>query len=75
MEKLLKILKECCPGIDFEAEQHLVTDKVIDSIELVDIISDIEAEFGIVVPMEMVDGDHFDSVDKLWKLILSLQDE
>ncbi len=73
MEKLLEILSNCCPTVDFEKEKKLVTDKIIDSVDLVSIISDIEDEFDISIEMDNIDEENFDSVEAIWKLIESLQ--
>lgn len=73
MEKLLEILSNCCPTVDFEKEKKLVTDKIIDSVDLVSIISDIEDEFDISIEMDSIDAENFDSVEAIWKLIESLQ--
>ena len=73
MERLLGILSACCPTVDFSAEKQLITGKVIDSIDLVSIISDIEDEFDVSIEMDQIDASNFDSAEEMWKLIRSLQ--
>lgn len=73
MEELKEILSGCCPMIDFEVEKNLVTDKIIDSIDLVSIISDIEDAFGISIDMESITPENFDSLEAIWELIESLR--
>ncbi len=34
MEKLVELLRHCCPTVNFEDEKELVTGKVIDSMDL-----------------------------------------
>ena len=75
MEELIGLLKNCCPTVNFEAEKELVTGKVIDSMDLVSIISDIEEEFGISIEMEKIEPENFNSVEAMWKLIQSLRGE
>ncbi len=72
MEKLYEILTSCCPEIDFKQETALVTDKIIDSIDLVSIISDIEDEFGINIEMSEIAPENFDSAEAIWALIQRL---
>ena len=72
MEKLLEILQNCCPTVDFEKETELITGKVIDSIDLVSIISDIEDEFNVSIDVAEIDPENFDSAEKIMKLIESL---
>jgi len=73
MEDLLTLLKECCPDVDFENSGKLISDKVIDSVDLVSIISDIEDRFEIEIDMEQIEPENFDSVEAIWALIESLK--
>lgn len=72
MERLMELLKNCCPEVEFEGEERLITDKVIDSVDLVAVISDIEDEFGISISMEEIVPENFESVEAMWKLIQRL---
>ena len=73
MDKLYVLLEKCCPMVDFRTEKSLVTGKVIDSIDLVSIISDIEDEFDISIEMDKVEPVNFDSAEAMWNLIESLR--
>ena len=73
MDKLFEILQNCCPTVDFKTEKNLITGKVIDSIDLVSIISDIEDEVDISIEMEQIEPENFDDVDAIWKLIQKLK--
>ena len=42
MEELIKLLSETIEGVDFENEDRLMTDKIISSIDLTEIIAEIE---------------------------------
>ena len=53
MEELKRMLEEKYPAIDFDSEKSLVTDGILDSIEVVTIISEIEDMFDdMMEPME-----------------------
>lgn len=45
--KLLQILTETCPGVDFTKETALVDDGFLESLDLVTIVSEIMATFDI----------------------------
>lgn len=75
MEKLVELLRHCCPTVNFEDEKELVTGKVIDSMDLISMISDIEEEFEISIGMEKIEPRNFDSVEAMWDLIQSLRGE
>ena len=49
MEKLLEILKGIRPDVDFENEDALIDDGVLDSFDVVSIISELDDEFGVQV--------------------------
>lgn len=72
MERLLEVLSECCPDVDFDAEKELITGKVIDSVDLVAVVSDIEDEFGISIPMEELVPENFDSIEAIWEMVQRL---
>lgn len=73
MEKLCELLENCCPAIDFKTETRLVTNKVIDSVDLISIISDIEEEFDVSIEMDQIEPANFDSAQAMWELIQSLK--
>lgn len=73
MEKLYEVLSACCPTVDFKKEKQLITGKVIDSVDLVSIISDIEDAFDVSIDMDRIVPENFDSAEAIWALIQSLQ--
>lgn len=50
MEELLELLKDIKEDVDFENEKALVDDHILDSFDILQIISDISDEFDIVIP-------------------------
>lgn len=73
MEKLYEILESCCPTVDFKNETGLVSNKKIDSMDLISVISDIEEEFDISIDMDKIEPENFDSAEAIWNLIQSLK--
>ena len=58
MEKLLKILEELHPDVDFKEEEHLVEDMILDSFDLVSLISEIKEVFDIdIAAKDMIPED------------------
>ncbi len=74
MERLMEVLAECCPDVDFESEKELITGKVIDSVDLVAVVSDIEDEFDISIPMEELVPENFDSIEAIWEMVQRLSE-
>ena len=49
MEELLNILKDLHPDVDFEKEERLVDDKILDSFDIISVISEIAEQFDVVI--------------------------
>ncbi len=72
MEELKKKLEERFPDVDFDEEKHLVTDEIIDSFAMVDIVSMLADDYGVFVTMEYMEPVNFDSVEAIWDMIQKL---
>ena len=72
MEALLKILTNLHPEVDFETSTDLVDGKIIDSFDIVSIISEINDEYDVVIPAEEIVPDNFNSAQALYELIVRL---
>lgn len=75
MEDLLDILNDLHPEVDFETCDTLVDDKILDSFDIVSIISEVEASFGVLITAEKIVPRNFNSAAALYELICSLEDE
>ena len=71
-ETLLSILGDLHPEIDFENEDALVTDGVLDSFDIVSLVAEINSEFDITVGIDELEPENFDSVDAMEKLYVNL---
>ena len=68
-EKVLKLLKNALPGINFEGSTSLVDDGILDSLAVTTIIAELTMEFGIDIPFEELESRNFNSVDAIVALI------
>ena len=75
MEALLEILNDQHPEVDFETCNTLVDDKIIDSFDIVTIISEVNEEYDVVIPAEEIIPENFNSASALYELICRLEDE
>ena len=69
MEKLLVILNKVKPEVDFTSSNDLVDDGILDSIDIVSIISEIESEYGIEINPDEIDPDNFKSATAILGMI------
>lgn len=68
-ERLIAILAETCPGIDFENEKNLCDDGILTSFDIVAIVSELMAEFGVEVDIDELVPENFNSADAILELI------
>ena len=73
MEKLLEILQRVRPDVDFKNETLLIADGILDSMDVVSIISELDDEFGVQVRINELIPDNFNSVEAIWNLIQNLK--
>lgn len=73
MEKLLELLKGVRPDVDFENETALIDDSILDSFDVVSIISEIDDVFGVQIRINELDPDNFNSAEAIWKLVQELK--
>lgn len=73
MEKLMELLMGIRPDVDFENEDALIDDGVLDSFDVVSIISEIDDAFGVQIKINELDPENFNSAEAIWNLIQKLQ--
>ncbi|WP_108774469.1 acyl carrier protein [Lactimicrobium massiliense] len=73
-ETLLEILKNLHPNIDFESEDKLITNKVLDSFDIVTLVTDLGEEFDVDIDSDDLIPENFNSVDAMAALIDSKLD-
>lgn len=68
-ERLLNILTEVCPEVDFENETALIDDGLLESLDIVMIVTEVMQEFGVELTVDDLLPENFNSVDALLALI------
>lgn len=75
MERLIEILEEMKPGVDFRTEQKLISGKILDSLKIVQLVGELNDEFDIeITPLDIV-PENFESADAIYAMITRLSDE
>ncbi len=73
MEELLKVLQEIRPDIDFKTEQNLVDDGLLDSFDIVSIVSELNDLFEISIRVTELRPENFNSAEAIYKMCKELQ--
>lgn len=74
-EKLMQILNDLRPDVEFEKETKLIDDGVLDSFDIVSLVSDLNSEFDIEINVMDLEPVNFNSVKAMLELIVRLQEE
>jgi acyl carrier protein len=75
MEDLLQILSDLHPDIDFEMEDALIDDMILDSFDIVTLIAEISDNFDVTISAEHIIPENFNSAEALYALIQKLEEE
>ena len=69
MDKLLEILNRIKPEVNFMVCQNFVDEGILDSIDIVSIISEIETEYSIEIDPDEIDPDNFQSAKAIQEML------
>ena len=75
MNTLLEILEDLHPDVDFTVEESLIDDGILDSLDIVTLITEINDKFDISIPAEEIIPENFNSAKALMALIEKLDEE
>lgn len=75
MEELLELLKEVQPNVNWETEKNLVDDGVLDSIDIITIISEITDEYDVKISTDEMKAENFNSAEAIYEMIQALQED
>ena len=72
-KQIIEILSEICPGIDFETETALIDDGLIDSLDIVAVVTELMEAFDGELGVDDLTPENFNSVEAIEELIESRQ--
>lgn len=73
MEKLIEIMSEVRPDLDFEKETKLIDDDILDSFDTISIVSEVNDQFEIEINVNDLLPENFNSAAALYDLIIKIQ--
>ena len=74
-KKIKEILTELHEDVDFEEEKKLVDHKILDSFDLVSLVTELGEEFDVNITARDFVAENFNALDSLTEMIIRLQDE
>ncbi len=75
MNELLSILSELHDDVDFKTETGLVENGILNSLDIVALITEISDRLDVQIPAEEIMPENFDSAEALWALICRLDED
>ena len=75
METLLNILNGLHPDVDFSSIDDLYDEGVLDSLDMVRLVTEIGMEFDVQIPAEELVPENFQNVNTIMALIERLDEE
>ena len=72
-KQIIEIQSEICPGIDFETETALIDDGLIDSLDIVAVVTELMEAFDVELGVDDLTPENFNSVEAIEELIESKQ--
>jgi acyl carrier protein len=74
MDKIIEILESVRSGVDYTQEDQLVSGKVLDSIDITELVALLEEEYDIQIGMAYMTNENFDSASALLRMVEELLD-
>ena len=71
-EKIENILMNIRPDVDFSTEKHLITDGIMESIDIISLVTELEDEFDITIAPDVLVAKNFNSLEAIVKMVSEL---
>lgn len=75
MEKLIKILEDIQPDVDYNTCEDLIDGHHLDSLSIIALIAELEDEYDITISAVEIMPNNFNSAQRIMNMIKRLQEE
>lgn len=73
-DRILEILQDVRPDVDFETETALIGDNVLESFDIIELVGELNDEYDIEITPKYLTRENFDSLDAICALVETLQE-
>ena len=73
MNDFIAMLKKIKPNVDFENEDALVDDGILESLDIITIIAEIADKYDVIIQSDEITSDNFNSAEALYELVEDLK--
>ena len=71
-EKVMEILMDLHPDVDFENERKLIADGILESFDIMSLVAELEDEFDIKIKPKDLVAENFNSADAIVEMLHKL---
>lgn len=75
MDKIIEMLKELHPEVDFTKQKGLIDQRILDSFDIVTLVGELMDEFDVEIGAEHMVPENFNSAEAILSLITRLEEE
>ena len=73
MDQVLAILKNAKPDVDFASEKALIDNNILDSFDIISIVTDLNDTFNVEINIASLLPENFNSAKAIWELVQKLK--
>ena len=74
LDAVIAMLSDINDEVDFSTEDKLVDNRILDSFDILSVISAIDDEFDVSVPAKEIVPENFNSAQDIYEMIVRLAD-
>lgn len=76
MDTILEILETIKPGVDFTTSKDFIEEHLLESMEILQLVSELNDEFDINITLPYIKPENFKSVENIYNMVQEiLEDE
>ena len=75
MERLMEILEETRPEVDFETATTLIDEQILDSFDIISIVGEVNDAYDVEINADDLLPENFNSAEAIYELIMALKEE
>ena len=68
-ERILEVVKSIRPEVDFERETALIDDEVLDSFDVIQIVTELMEEFNIFIDADDIEPENLNSLENIRDMV------
>jgi len=75
MEELKEVLKTAAPKVDWDMEGNLIEEGILDSVDIISVVSELTAAYDIEIPAEEMEVENFCCAQAIYDMVQRLLED